>query len=264
LYIGKPSLRVPTTVTLSPAVVGVPSVTFATQFESALATLSAGQEMETAPPDWVTVTVKLQSPPPSDEVEVTVVVPTGKNEPDAGDDVTEPQLPPDSVANVTTAPETVSEGSAGFGPVVSEVTVMFAGQVSVHPVGVPVPDTEPVDVADVSPLILFVSVVTETLFPIELPAPTLPTRYWTVKVVRTPTGRLVTVQTTSPALPVPGSVHVMLGGSIGPSTAWKVVNDGVGLVNLAFTAASGPKLTIVISNVTIEPAVTRSPPVLEV
>ena len=37
--------------------------------------------------------VKLQLPFPSVEVAVTVVVPTGKNEPEAGDVVTVPQVP---------------------------------------------------------------------------------------------------------------------------------------------------------------------------
>jgi hypothetical protein len=37
--------------------------------------------------------VKLQLPSPTEEVEVTIVVPTGKNEPDAGDVVTVPQVP---------------------------------------------------------------------------------------------------------------------------------------------------------------------------
>jgi hypothetical protein len=46
--------------------------------------------------------VKLQLPPPVSEVTVTVVVPTGKKEPDAGDAVTAPQSPSGSAeAKVT-------------------------------------------------------------------------------------------------------------------------------------------------------------------
>jgi hypothetical protein len=41
----------------------------------------------------ITLTVKVQKPPPTVEVEVTVVVPTGKNVPDAGDAETVPQFP---------------------------------------------------------------------------------------------------------------------------------------------------------------------------
>ena len=40
-----------------------------------------------------TVTVKVQVPPPIEDVAVTVVVPTGKNDPDAGVAVTVPQEP---------------------------------------------------------------------------------------------------------------------------------------------------------------------------
>ena len=40
-----------------------------------------------------TVTVNEQLPPPALDVQVTVVVPLGKNDPDAGLQVTVPQLP---------------------------------------------------------------------------------------------------------------------------------------------------------------------------
>jgi hypothetical protein len=53
----------------------------------------------------ITVTVKLQKPLPVEDVAVTVVVPIGKNEPDAGVLVTVPQLPAVSgAAKVTVAP----------------------------------------------------------------------------------------------------------------------------------------------------------------
>jgi hypothetical protein len=42
---------------------------------------------------FVTVMVKLQLPPPLSETTLITVVPTGKNEPEAGVAVTAPQLP---------------------------------------------------------------------------------------------------------------------------------------------------------------------------
>ena len=39
------------------------------------------------------MTAKLQSPTPVDEVVLTAVVPTGKNEPEAGDEVRVPHVP---------------------------------------------------------------------------------------------------------------------------------------------------------------------------
>lgn len=70
----------------------------------------------------LTVTVNEQ-PGPAVVVHVTVVVPFGKNEPDAGVQVTVPHPPPlVEGANVTTAPHWF--GSLFF--------VMLAGQVIVH------------------------------------------------------------------------------------------------------------------------------------
>ena len=52
----------------------------------------------------LTLTVKVQVGP-ADEVHVTVVVPTGKNDPDAGEQLIVPQVPLDVGAGyVTTAP----------------------------------------------------------------------------------------------------------------------------------------------------------------
>ena len=66
---------------------------------------------------------------PAADVQVTVVVPIGKNEPEAGEQVIVPQLPPAVGENVTTAPH-------WFG---SFCLVMFAGQVvDVHGVTVTV------------------------------------------------------------------------------------------------------------------------------
>src|SRR2546426_78365 len=70
---------------------------------------------------WLTVPVKLQLGPAV--VQLTVVVPFGKNDPEAGVQVTVPHPPPVVVgANVTTAPH-------WFG---SLFLVMFAGQVIVQ------------------------------------------------------------------------------------------------------------------------------------
>ena len=66
-----------------------------------------------------TVTVKLQVVPICD-VQVTVVVPTGKKELEAGEQVTVPQVPVVVGAKVTTAPHWFE----------SLACVMFAGQVS--------------------------------------------------------------------------------------------------------------------------------------
>jgi hypothetical protein len=94
VYSGLPSLRKPTTVTLSPVAVAVPTVIAAAQVASAVPVWFAGHEITGGfVPVSVTVMVKLQLPPPVSEVEVTVVVPTGKNEPEAGVVVTVPQVP---------------------------------------------------------------------------------------------------------------------------------------------------------------------------
>ena len=71
-----------------------------------------------------TVTVKLQDGPEPEVAHVTVVVPTGKKEPDAGEQVIVPQEPVVLGAGyVTTAPHWFE--SLGC--------VMFAGQVRVQP-----------------------------------------------------------------------------------------------------------------------------------
>ena len=98
-YMGLPSLRVAKTVTLLPLVVGVPTVTAASQLLLAVTSTPAGQLIVGgSTPVSVTVTVKLQLPPPVSEVTLTVVVPSGKNEPDAGVAVIAPQSPSDSAA----------------------------------------------------------------------------------------------------------------------------------------------------------------------
>jgi len=73
----------------------------------AVTVMPAGQVIVGAG-ESTTVTVKLQIPLPVDDVEVTVVVPIGKNEPEAGVVVTVPQDPTASVAvKVTFAPPPV-------------------------------------------------------------------------------------------------------------------------------------------------------------
>jgi len=69
----------------------------------------------------LTVTVNVQVGP-ADEVTVTVVVPTGKKDPEAGVAVTVPQLPVVVGVKFTMAPHWLG----------SLFTVMFEGQVSVH------------------------------------------------------------------------------------------------------------------------------------
>src|SRR5437016_2674383 len=72
----------------------------------------------------VTVMVKLQLPPPvEDETLTVVVVPTAKNVPEAGELVTVPQSPDDSIspAKLTIAPDWVP-------CVVLALTVRFSGQ----------------------------------------------------------------------------------------------------------------------------------------
>lgn len=64
-----------------PLVVGVPGSTVAEQPLLVLATTLAGHEIE-GPECAITVTLKLQEPPPSDDCALTTVVPTGKKEPE--------------------------------------------------------------------------------------------------------------------------------------------------------------------------------------
>src|SRR5215213_2216846 len=72
-YMGLPSLRLAITVTLSPEVVGVPSVTTASQLLLAFVSTFAGQLMDGGlVPVSTTVIVKLQLPPPVSDVTVTV------------------------------------------------------------------------------------------------------------------------------------------------------------------------------------------------
>jgi hypothetical protein len=90
------------TVTLLPDVVGVPSVTDCSQLLLAVTSWLAGQLIVGGlVPVSSTRTIKLQLPPPVAEVTVTVVEPTGKNEPDAGVAVTAPQSPVGSTEKVT-------------------------------------------------------------------------------------------------------------------------------------------------------------------
>ena len=91
----------------------------------AVAVISAGHIM-VGGSESRTVTVKVQLAPPNSDCEIIECVPTGKNEPDPGVLVTEPQSPLTAAAeNVTRAP--------GWPPsVVSAVTTTLAGQSSVQ------------------------------------------------------------------------------------------------------------------------------------
>jgi hypothetical protein len=158
-----------------------------------------------------TVTVKLQLPS-GEAVDVTAVVPTGKKEPEAGEELTVPQeLLPDVASKVTTAPWIVGS----LGSVVSATTTISSGHVKLHAGGVPVDCVCPFADAEVAALMFVVSVVRVTVLSIEVPAPTVPTRYCTVNVTPVFAGRSGTVQTTFPELPTPGSVHVMPVGLVG-------------------------------------------------
>lgn len=116
---------------MSPVVVGVPRLTVALQLAPALAVTAAGHEMVTADPEETTVTKKSQLAP-SALLMVTGVVPSGKNDPDAGLEVIVPQVPDVVALKLTFAPGTVA-GSPLLstpGPVVLAVTVIFPGQVN--------------------------------------------------------------------------------------------------------------------------------------
>src|ERR1043165_7704474 len=120
------SLRRPVTVPPPLAVkVGVPTATVSSpELSVSLAILLAGQLMVGAGVSS-TFTVKLQLPPP-DADEVTVCVPTAKNEPDTGLLVIAPQSPSvEAAPYVTNAPSWLST-------VVFAVATTLAGQVSVQ------------------------------------------------------------------------------------------------------------------------------------
>ena len=85
-------LELPIT-TLLPVAVGVPTLTVASGWPDGAATVwLAGQDI-VGEGESITVTAKEQLPPPTEDVTVTIVVPTGKTEPEAGLAVTVPQLP---------------------------------------------------------------------------------------------------------------------------------------------------------------------------
>jgi hypothetical protein len=133
---------------VSPVVVGVPTFDdapfgFGTKAlpcpEFAVAVMFPGQEIVGAAVS-TTVTLKLHPPPPVEDVVTTVVVPIGKNEPEAGLLVIVPQVPkPSAELKVTFAPPPAPW-------VVAVLTTSF-GQSSVQsPPGVPL-TTVPVAVA---------------------------------------------------------------------------------------------------------------------
>jgi hypothetical protein len=96
-----PSSRLPVTNTLVPVDVGVPtfeelwlgSGTYAWLSPAFAVTVILLGQVIVGAAESMTVTVKLQNPPPVEELLVTVVVPIGKNEPEAGVLVTVPHVP---------------------------------------------------------------------------------------------------------------------------------------------------------------------------
>jgi len=125
-------LELPIT-TLLPVAVGVPTLTVASPWPDGASTVwFAGQDI-VGEGESITVTAKEQLPPPTEDDNVTVVVPTGKNEPEAGLAVTVPQLPLATASpKVTSAP--------GLPPwVVLVATVRLGGQLSTQSAGVPPP-----------------------------------------------------------------------------------------------------------------------------
>jgi hypothetical protein len=130
---GRSSLLSLLIITLLPVAEGVPTLTVASDWPDGAATVWFAGQVIVGAAAATTVTVKVQLPPPTEDVTVTTVVPSGKVDPDAGLAVTVPQLPMASaLGKVTTA--------AGLPPwVVFAATVMFGGQSSTHSAGVPPP-----------------------------------------------------------------------------------------------------------------------------
>src|ERR1043166_3536326 len=85
-------LELPIT-TLLPVAVGVPTLTVASAWPDGACTVWFCGQVIVGEGESITVTAKEQVPPPTDDDTVTVVVPTGNTEPDAGLAVTVPQLP---------------------------------------------------------------------------------------------------------------------------------------------------------------------------
>jgi hypothetical protein len=130
---GRSSLLELPIITLLPVVVGVPTFTIASGWPDGASTVWFDGQVIVGEGESITVTAKEQLPPPTEDVIVTVVVPTGKKEPEAGFPVTVPQLPFAMVSpKVTIAP--------GLPPwMVFVATVMLGGQLSTHSAGVPSP-----------------------------------------------------------------------------------------------------------------------------
>src|SRR6185437_4684109 len=146
---------------------------------------------------WTIVMVKLQEPPPVAEVTFTTVVPSGKNEPEAGLGVIAPQLP------AITSVEVKVTNLPGLPPcVVSAVNVKFSRQVMVQVcagggLGTTADPSE--ELSEVSRSV--VALVTEALFSITAPAPE-PAFTWRARVnlANEPGGRLGSEQVTTPPL----------------------------------------------------------------
>jgi hypothetical protein len=193
-----PSLRAPVTVMgPSPSPVAVPGSTVAEHSPSGAVTVwLAGQETVGGVP-LTTVIVKLQLPPPCDEVAVTTVEPTGKNEPEAVETLTVPHVPKASAPGyVTIAPDSVP-------CVVLAITVMLFGHSSTHAVGAPPVFTRK-GWADDSLSVAFSSVVLlEMLALLSMVEPADPAVKLSVNSAAAPAGKLAIVQSRLPLL-----VHV--------------------------------------------------------
>ena len=90
---GRSSLRWLPITTLVPVVLGVPTLTVASGWPDGACTVWFAGQVIVGEGESITVTAKEQLPPPTEDVNVTTVVPTGKTDPDAGLAVTVPQLP---------------------------------------------------------------------------------------------------------------------------------------------------------------------------
>ena len=145
-----------------------------------------GQVSENGCESWI-VTANEQGPPVSPE-QKTFVVPIGKSVPDGGLHSTTPQLPPEGVAKLTTAPHC---------PAVL-VIVMSDGQLMSHVCGIIVAEAVKVlSVSNNSFVELETVAVLETTAPGGAPASTWKTNCNTAVVLA---GRVARVQVITPSL----------------------------------------------------------------
>ena len=130
---GRSSLLSLPITTLEPVAVGVPTLTVASGWPDGAATVWFAGQVIVGDGESITVTAKEHVPPPTEDDTVTVVLPTGKKEPEAGFAVTVPQLP----VAVPLSKVTIAPGFPLW--VVFVATVRLGGQLSTHSAGVPPP-----------------------------------------------------------------------------------------------------------------------------